>query len=165
MTISKIQKITIVIVVPALIIAGSGVWYFTTSHKKAKSGVTLAASITKQLQFKPYLPAADSGLLKTLEIDQSSISFQSNVLIFQATVADKTLAISEQATPKDFDMTALKADREFAALSGKAYITDGQSRTTGALFTSDGTWVLINAPDPIGADTMQALINSFTKTN
>lgn len=122
----------------------------------------LSKVLGKQTQiFKVYSPSPDNNLLQAMEIDENSASLSNGVLIYQVKLAGKQLAITEQSTPKDFDFTILKADREFVTLTGKAYITDGQSRTTGALFTQDGTWVLINAPEPIGGDTMQALINSM----
>ncbi|HEX8389965.1 MAG TPA: hypothetical protein VF597_00925 [Candidatus Saccharimonadales bacterium] len=114
--------------------------------------------------FQPYyfsqLPVAGFSLAK------GSVSFTDGVLVFTlVNDVDKTLVFTEQKTPSAFDIGSLRGDKDFKTLYGQAYITDGQSRTTGTLLTDDNTWILINAPRPIGADSMQTILNSLRKSS
>lgn len=97
-------------------------------------------------------------------VDQRSVEYSSGVLVYTLThtINQKQVIITEQAVPNNFAVDDLKGDQEFKNSYGKAFITDGMSRTTGALFTDSGTWVLLNAPKPIGADDMKLLINTLS---
>jgi hypothetical protein len=97
-------------------------------------------------------------------LNRGSLNYQDGVLVFGMTNSkdsSKTLAFTEQRTPANYDISGLQGDKEFKTTYGQAFITDGTSRTTGTLFTDTGTWILINAPIPIGADAMVTTLNSL----
>jgi hypothetical protein len=111
-------------------------------------------------QFKPYYfnKSTPSGF----ELDQSSVNFQANVLVFKMNhKSGKVLAFTEQAWPEDYDISTLKADKELTTPYGKAFISDTPSRTTATLFTNDRTWIMINAPTPIGVDSMTTVVSQL----
>ncbi len=133
-------------------------------HKTKVSVGGLPASVIRQISgFTPYVYISQ-GPIDSFQLTQNSAHYQDGVLIFQlANNAGKTLAVTEQRLPSNYGYQDLVADKEFDTPSGKAFITDAVTRTTGALFTSDKTWILINAPSPIGANAMTTVLSSFVK--
>ena len=92
----------------------------------------------------------------------NSVAYQNQVVVFELrNPQGKTLAVTEEATPPAFDTSNLQATNNYLNRYGRAYISDLVDRTTGALFTTDGTWILINAPNPIGAGPMQSIVNNI----
>lgn len=119
-----------------------------------------AATIRQISGFKFYY--FKPGFSTDFKLDQNSIHYQSGVLIFSMkNPAGKTLAFTEQASPPHFEADMLQTDKQFNTEYGQAFVTDQADRTSGALITQDNTWIIINAPSPIGADTMQQLLNAL----
>lgn len=156
-----------------LVVLVTGVAVILTAHNRRdaqKSSSTamhadaLPATVTSQVHFKLYY--FNSPIPGNFHLAQNKVDYKNGVLIFELkNPSGKTLAFTEEATPKDYDVTQLKADKDYSTAVGKAYITNGETRTTAALFTKDGTWILVNAPDPIGSDAMQQIINALEVTN
>lgn len=111
--------------------------------------------------FKPYYFESDT--VEGFSLVKNSVSFNGEVLVLtMENNTGKKLIFTQQKTPSNFDINSLQGDKEFKTPYGQAFITDGNGRTTGALFTDDGTWILINAPQPIGGDTLQTLMNKVS---
>jgi hypothetical protein len=159
----KVLWIIVAILVVALI--GSGIfWFGRTKNSQNPSSAGLSDDIVSQVEFPLYYfkDEAPGGF----SLESGSVSYEGGVLIFEMkNKSNKKLVFTEQKTPSGYDISSLKADKEFSTATGKAFITDGETRTTAALFTSDGVWILINAPIPIGAEVMQQILNSLTQVN
>ena len=145
-----------------LLIVGSSLIIIKIVNHRNVATSTFPAAVLRQIHgFKFYYLKSGSSIGFVLQPD--SISYQSGVLIFNMQgPAGKTLAFTEEATPPNYDISALQADKQYTNLFGQAFITDLSDRTTGTLFTHDKTWVLINAPQPIGADLMQQILDTLT---
>jgi hypothetical protein len=123
----------------------------------------LPSNITTAItSFTPYF--FDNSSVEGFKLIEDSVSYQAGVLVFtmKNDKSSKTLIFTEQKTPGNYDIGSLRGDKEFKTQYGQAFITDGTARTTGTLFTDDKTWILINAPQPIGADAMQKILSSLT---
>lgn len=106
--------------------------------------------------FPLYIPDLPSGYI----YNAGSLHGASSVIVYTLTTNGGQLAVTEQSKPADFDFSQLSGTQEFTTSVGKAYIEDFQTRTTGSLI-GDKTWVIINAPNPIGAGQMDLLLRSF----
>ena len=156
-----VKNVTIGLVIVLVLAA---VALITLHHfRAANKPDSLPTSVVKHVkgfQVYAYTPPDAAGFL----LNQKSVQFQSGVLVFQLTNPNnKTLAVTEEKIPDGYDYANLRADKEFDAPIGHAFITDGVNRTTAAVFTTDKTWILINAPSPIGTDAMTTVLNSFIK--
>ena len=143
--------------VVAMLVA-SGAWYLTRSDNTA----TVFRSKTSTVSaFTPYF--FQTVPPHNFLLDNESIDYDHGVLVFRMTdqKSQATLAFTQQALPAGFDATSLHGDKEFKTTYGQGYITDGQQRTTGALLTNDKVWILINAPQPIGADAMHDIMSQL----
>ncbi len=119
-----------------------------------QSAVNQASGFTLYY-FKP-------NFTSNFNLEAGTVDYQDNVLEFgMEDSAGNTLAFTEEAIPPGFDTSTLKADAVYNNEYGHAYISDLVDRTTGALFTNDGTWILINAPKPIGADAMRSIVDNL----
>jgi hypothetical protein len=136
---------------------------FSRNHKQAPQA--LPKSTLRQISsFKPYYlkPSFATGFA----LDKDSVQYKDGVLVFaMKSVTGNTLAFTEEATPSGYDVDSLRADKKFTSAYGKAFITDAALRTTGALFTQDHTWILINSPQSVGADMMQETLNALAPAN
>ena len=150
-----------VVLLLAVIAAGSG-WFINSGrHRGITNNNEIPAYIAHQITgFTPYFLNQTSAVKFTLQ--KSTTTYQDNVLIFSMNGASgKTLAFTEEALPPGFDTSTLSGDRQFNTSYGQGFIFDGLNRTTGTLLTHDKTWVLINAPSPIGADLMEQVIDNL----
>ena len=73
---------------------------------------------------------------------------------------NRALAVTEQAKPQGYDFSKLSGTVEFNTDLGKNYVEDFEIRTTGSI-VGDKTWLIINTDNPIGADDMKAVLQSF----
>jgi hypothetical protein len=119
------------------------------------------ASLARQVEgFRPYY--FKRGFVTDFVMQRQTLSYHSGVLVFALkNPVGKTLVFTEQAAPPNFDPSVLITTKQFSNEYGRAVITDDQARTTGALLTQDKTWVIINAPNPVGADTMQQILQAL----
>jgi hypothetical protein len=148
------KKVILLLTIVAVL--GTGVAYFFLS-------ANTVPKIVKDIQtFSVYYPK--NNQIGQYRVDQKSIDYSNGVLVYTLvhTINQKQVIVTEQPIPKDFAVDDLKGDQEFKNSYGKAFITDGMSRTTGALFSDSSTWILLNAPKPIGADDMKMLINTLS---
>jgi hypothetical protein len=136
--------------------------YTLIAHGHKQPPSTLPPAVLKHVSgFKAYY--FKSNFTTGYKLIASSVKYQNGVLIFgMKNASGKTLAFTEEATPPGFSVNSLRADKQFDTSVGQAFITDGAIRTTGALFTTDHTWVLVNAPQAIGADLMQQILDNLT---
>jgi len=142
-----------------LLVVVTVVLLVTRNHPQVSNDIP--RSVTQQVQgFKVYFPKP--GSLTSFSLVPQSVSYKYGVLIFSMSgPTGKSLIFTEEAIPAGYDISALQADKQYNNLYGQAFITDGTNRTTGALFTQDKTWILINAPQPIGANQMQQILDSL----
>jgi hypothetical protein len=133
----------------------------TAATKSAANISGLAAGVTSQVKgFHVYYP--DGTLPGKFKLNQASVNYRAGVLVFQLKDTNgKTLTFSEQAIPSNYDISGERADKVFETAVGHAYITNATFRTTGELFTLDKTWILVNAPSPVGVDVMTNVLNSL----
>jgi hypothetical protein len=119
-----------------------------------------AATVQEIKAFKLYYLSPSFSTDYVLQ--SSTIDYQAGVLVFEMkNPSGNTLAFTEEATPPGFDISGLNADKVFNTSYGQAFITDAVLRTTGALFTTNNTWILVNSPTPIGADLMEQILNNL----
>ncbi|MEO5690715.1 MAG: hypothetical protein ABIQ64_00835 [Candidatus Saccharimonadales bacterium] len=147
-------------IVTVLIIVLAVIGVFMWQYGGVSSDLSKIKSVTSKIKtFSPYF--FRDGEIGGYQLQRDTVSYEKNVLVFtlKHTSSNKEIIFTEQAIPSGFAIDALQADKEFQTTYGKAYITDGLSRTTGALFTDDKTWILINAPQPIGAESMEQLLS------
>lgn len=149
------RKVIVITIVTALFAATvAGTWFML----KARDGDDFTKTAATITAFAPYY--FESGDVEGFSLVKDSVSYNGDVLVFtMQNDAGKQLIFTEQRTPDNYDIGSLQGDKEFKTPYGQAFITDGMSRTTGTLFTDDKTWILVNAPEPIGGDTMQKMLN------
>jgi hypothetical protein len=136
---------------------------FHSARARYSFGSLPAATIAQISGFRAYY--FRPGLSTDFAIQQNTIVYQSGVLVFSMkNPIGKTISVTEEATPTHYDPSTLQTTKQFNTEYGQAVITDGTDRTTGALFTSDNTWVLINAPSPIGSNLMQKFLEALSPT-
>jgi hypothetical protein len=138
-----------------------GTKYYRSHY--AHGAAPLPSSIRQQIKdFTPYnvRPGTDG-----FTASADSMQYEQGVLIFQLkSGSGKTVAVSEQAIPSGFDRTSLKTSDSIKDVTtglGSGYLNDSPEQTTAALFTKDGTWLMLSAPDPIGAPTMTDILNKL----
>lgn len=162
----KKRIVWLVVILAILVVAGaSTAAYFQFIHKHpTKTSSPFPIQIQQEIQgFKPYY--LNSSFSTDYVLQSNTVSYDEGVLLFSLkNPSGNTLVFTEEATPPNYDISQLEADNQFQTGYGQAYITNAAIRTTGALFTSDHTWILINAPNPIGADLMQEILNALVPT-
>jgi hypothetical protein len=147
-----------------LALAGTaGLFIVRHGSDTAAAAVNLPKSIIQQVTgFTPYLVGTSKTNSYTL--NASTVQYQNGILIFQVTnSAGKKLTITEQHIPAGFDTTSIK-DAHSTVLTtpfGHGYLNDITEQTTAALFTADGTWIYVVAPDAIGAQPMTAVVRGL----
>ena len=131
-------------------------------HRSNLSNNSLPPSVIRQIDsFRPYYLQPTYPTDFTLQ--QNTVKYAFGVLVFSLhNSTGKTLSVTEEATPSQYDPSTLHTTKQFNTEYGQAYITDSTDRTTGSLFTSDKTWVIVNAPSPVGSDFMQQFLEAFT---
>lgn|SRR6185437_13910081 len=131
------------------------------SKRGNQSGNMLPATTLHQVGgFTPYYlkPSFSSDFV----LQQSTVKYEYGVLVFSLRNATgKTLSVTEETTPSQYDPSTLQTTKQFNTEYGRAYITDSTDRTTGTLFTSDKTWVIVNAASPVGSDFMQQFLEAL----
>lgn len=158
-----IPRIAIFGVVLVVIVGGVFAYHVLTAPATHRIEDTSAfpVSTIQQIQgfnFYYFQPSFQTDFV----LQRSSVNLQAGVLVFQMkNPTGQTLAFTEEATPSGYDTSSLQADKQFTSRYGQAFITDAPLRTTGTLFTSDNTWILVNAPKPIGADLMQQVLDAL----
>lgn len=155
------SRLLLVVTISVTATLALGIWFWHNVQSK-QSANTLPAAVTQQINsFKPYY--LKPTFTTDFSLQQNTVKYQYGVLVFSLmNSTGKTISITEEATPSQFDTSTLQTTKQFNTEYGQAVITDGSDRTTGALFTSDKTWVVINAPRPIGADLMQQFLDALT---
>lgn len=153
-------KLFIVLIVIMIALA-SLIFYASTNNQSSTARNSLPIT-SETAGFNVYY--FNGAIPGGFELDEQSVSSQNEVLLFRLVNKDdgKEIAVTQQSTG-EYDYTQLRGDKEFRTPAGQAFITDGQMRTTGALFTDDGTWILLNAASPIGADIMTQIISNLSK--
>jgi hypothetical protein len=143
-------------IIMASLAAGLILWHPWSKHSLVPKAIQ---DIQKNTNYTLYYP---SDLPAGIDLSVSSVSTKGGVLVFSVgDPSGSSVIVTEEAQPPDFDTSSFKADRNFKTPYGQGYVTDLDDRTTGTLFTNDKTWLLMNSPKPIGADSMQAFITSL----
>jgi hypothetical protein len=154
------RKLPVAAAIALIIAAANGGAYLYGGLDTTKQSSPTLSATSNQMGFKVYY--FPGGVPAGFTLDERSISTQSGVLVFRIVNQSSGKEVVFTQQPKGaYDYEQLRGDVEFKTQGGQAFITDGQSRTTGALFTDDGTWILANAPKPIGSETMRTLLNSL----
>lgn len=158
---SSKRKIVTFIGLFVLLVAAISLATYTWMHKQA-AGAQTRLPISQQSGFNVYY--FNGAMPGGFKLDTQSVSSNNGLLLFrlQNKETGKEIVVTQQFTG-EYDYSQLQGDKEFRTPSGQAFITDGQSRTTGALFTDDKTWILLNAASPIGAEAMSEIINGLSK--
>lgn len=143
-----------------LVIAASAVLFITLRVQQNP-----VQAISKQVKnFKVYY--FNGNIPGNFALQKETVSYENGILVFSLkSPNNKTVAITEQSIPRAFNTQLLQVQDRFNTLYGEGLLTDANDRTAGALVTDDHTWILINAPSPIGGDTMKALINALQPVN
>lgn len=153
------QAFLIVVTALALVVAvGLFLWH---NARTGQSNNTLPTAVTQQINsFKPYY--LKSSYSTDFKLQSNSVKYEYGVLVFSLKNSiGKSLSVTEEATPNQYDPSALQTTSQFNTEYGQAYITDSTDRTTGTLFTSDRTWIIINAASPVGSDFMKQFIEAL----
>jgi hypothetical protein len=155
---SKLLLALVISVILAL--SAAALWLGRESSKK-HTGNMLPIAVTRQIgTFKPYYLKPSYSTDFTLQ--QNTVKYDYGVLVFSMrNPTGKSLSITEEATPNQYDPSTLQTTKQFNTEYGQAYITDSTDRTTGTLFTSDKTWIIVNAASPVGSDFMQQFIEAL----
>jgi hypothetical protein len=157
-TLVRLARQLIFVILPLAIILAAAIIAIIARHKPAAA---LPSDITSQISsFHPYY--IKPGTSTDFKLKSGSASYQNGILVFVLTrPGGNTLAFSEQRTPYNIEQAQLHTTDQFNTEYGAAYVTAGANRTTGALFTNNNTLIIINAPTPVGADTMQSILRSL----
>ena len=142
------------------VLTGALIINYASEHRK-KNLNSIDPVITRQISaFTPYYMKSD--FKSDYRLVQGSVHYASGVLVFQIkNPAGKSMAFTEEATPPGYSIESLTYDKKYENNYGQAFITDAALRTTGALFTNDHTWILINSPTSIGADLIQQVLDAL----
>jgi len=133
-----------------------------TLSRQTESSESILNSITSQAaSFNPLIP---TSLPNTYNIDQSTIAYDQDVLIYQVSSSNgATVTISQQKLPEDFRQQTLESSDTFSTSYGTASVNllaDG--RTTVNVFSDSGLLVLFNTTDPIQTDDMKTIVRSLS---
>ncbi len=118
----------------------------------------MPVAIRQAVSFPVYFPTPLPAGLRL--VDGSFAASHGIVSYTLTTVNGKQLAVTIQANPSDGSQDQLSGSQEFRTLEGKAYVVDFDDRTTGSLVT-DKAWVIVNSPEPIGADLMHQVLSDL----
>lgn len=157
---SRALLIIVITVVVTLCLAG---WFWHDKYHTQSESTPPAAMLKQVSGFTPYY--TKSSFSTDFVLQQNSVKYEYGVLVFSLrNSTGKTLSITEEATPNQYDPSTLQTTKQFNTEYGQAFITDSSDRTTGTLFTSDKTWIIINAASPVGSDFMQQFIEALAPT-
>lgn len=92
--------------------------------------------------------------------DQVSTTSQAAIYSYSYDNGKKRLAMSVQPPTSDVDAKNLRSTSEFTTTIGRVYVLSYDDRT-GAVITSDKSWVILNAPDKIAEDDLRDFINTL----
>jgi hypothetical protein len=139
-----------------------GIYVFQRAHTSPDDTTSgLPFAVARKIKGFHFYYFGDS-FKNNFELQTNTISYENSVLLFSLkNPAGSTVVVTEEAIPPSYSISQLRADLQFQTGYGTAFITDGATRTTGTLFTTDGPWVLINAPQPIGTDLMQQFLSDL----
>ncbi len=102
------------------------------------------------------------GFATDFRLRPSSVSYRQGVLEFvMVNSVGKTLVFTEEALPSGFSPASIRASNQLNTEYGKVFITSDTTRTTGSLISANGTWVIINAPNPIGSSLMEQIVQAL----
>jgi hypothetical protein len=135
-------------------LSGGG-YYFYHQHR---SQSFYPASVTKATGFPLFYPNHPPA---SLQLAPTSFSATNEVVTYYYTYSgNKKLIVSVMPLTPGVDISNFNPTKKFTTGIGQAYLVDINTRTTGAII-ADKSWILINAPDKISAQDMEAFINSF----
>ena len=124
-------------------------------------------SISGSLLFTPYVPG---WLPEGYSVDAASYSAEGQALVFSAVKPGaQPIAVSEQATPKDFDMNSFLTTNmsDTSRLDGTKHATifgkSNSRKQNIASVTADDTWILLTLPDSLTKDDAKQLVNGLVK--
>ena len=148
------------VVIVAAGVGAFGVWH-QLGHSSSPSFGNLPIGVVEQVKsFKVYWlkPSFSTDFV----LQPSSVHYDSKVLVFSmVNSVGKTLAFTEQIIPPHFNSAVMTVDTNIDTEFGRGYIVSDSSRTTGALVTSDNTWIIVNAPQSIGSSLMQQILQAL----
>lgn len=72
----------------------------------------------------------------------------------------KTVLVSQQMVDNEYDYDNVEGTKNYRNLYGNVKILDFKDQTLAEMVT-DKTWVLLNAPEPIGTEEMEKIISSL----
>ena len=149
----------LIVVVSVAVIVGvilGGVAIGLIVHSKPGSSV-----LSRVSGFTPFVPKA--GAQSDFKMVQSSLHYSQGVLLFSLqNPVGASVAVTEQKLPDGYNAAQLATGSPVSTEYGQAFITDTPGQTVGTLVSSNKTWVLLNAPTPIGTDAMQQVIESLS---
>lgn len=152
---------TLLILAISIVLLALFIWFW--HHNRAnQTQNTLPTAVVRQINtFKPYY--LKSSYTSDFSLQQNTVKYAYGVLVFSMrNPTGKMLSITEEATPNQYDPSTLQTTKQFNTEYGRAFITDSSDRTTGTLFTSDKTWIIVNATSPVGSDFMQQFLEALT---
>jgi hypothetical protein len=145
----NIKLIGIILVVFLAGAGATGAYYFWQN----RPAVSIPQAVIDTTLFPIYVPAQ---LPAGFALDEKTIASNDGVLVFQLKDGTRTIAVSEQSMPANFDFTAfyekqMKGARTiggtpFHSVVGEMIVQEGQ----GAKFLSiraDATWVVVTGHD------------------
>src|SRR5690349_3291932 len=96
-----------VITLVVIVISVTGYLFFIRPSTEGDEVVKSVESFT------PFMPGSNS--VEGFTIKQGSVKYENNVLLFELVdkKSDKSLIVTEQRTPENYDIDALQADDEF----------------------------------------------------
>jgi hypothetical protein len=131
-------------------------------HPWRHGNAVLPADITDKITtFTPYQPEL---LPAGLHVEQSSVNFDGNRLVFRLSKPGVSMVITEQPTPPGLASRTYPSEK-IDGVDGTAYLSRDHTRTFATLFaTGRGnkpTMILINTNDPFTSDDIKDLVRSF----
>lgn len=158
-----LPRVAIVGVVLIAMVGGAFIYYTLATPKKYRIANTGAFPVSTIQQIKGFrFYYFKPGFQTDYVLQPNTIHYQDGVLVFGMKNSNsKTLAFTEEPAPQSFNPSTLQTTKKFSTEYGQAIVTDESTRTTGALFSQNNTWVLINTTPSIGVDFMQQLIEAL----
>lgn len=150
------------IILKALVVAGlvvtaigAGViWWRWSLGTPKQAFIGLQPRVSFPVLFPAKLPDG-------YKLDTTHLSANRGVIVYSINNHDgKTLAVTEQEYPANFDSNTLSGNEEFTTNLGKAYIVSFDDRTTASLVAGK-TWVLINYPAAMDTEDLKLIIRGY----
>lgn len=162
----KTGKIRALIVGGVAILAISS--WITFQYRASTTPARVPDAIADKLLFAPY---AFTKIPKPYTINHSSYNVKEGALLFSLQEPQgKIISISEQAVPKDFDVTAFYEstfknptrlrEAKFETIFGQRQAQEG---TLIGITTSDSTWILITSQESLSVSEARDISNSLQK--